>query len=135
MIIEAIVVALGGDGAAGRLSFYAKTQCIGAGMSWSGKKVGVGKLEITDCKENEYVTSRLEFFKPFAGVNTVQYTLTPTQDGGTIMECSMEGESKFINKDMSVLMDCDKMCGDQFIKGMDNLKVIVEKPAGESAAV
>lgn len=38
---------------------------------------------------------------------------------------------------MSVFMDCEKMCGDQFVKGLGNLKTLVEgekSPAQEEAA-
>jgi len=97
----------------------------GAATSWNGKKSGAGILTIMQSVPNERVSLRLQFFKPMKCVNTVEYTLTPANDG-TTMAWTMYGPNNFIGKAMGMVMDCDKMCGDMFVKGMNNLKHKVE---------
>jgi hypothetical protein len=38
----------------------------------------------------------------------------------------MQSKKPFIGKIMGLFMDCDKMCGDQFLEGLANLKKIAE---------
>ncbi|MCB1784416.1 MAG: SRPBCC family protein [Alphaproteobacteria bacterium] len=114
-------------------SFDGPEEGVGASVRWKGKKVGAGKQTITDSQPNALVRSKLEFYKPLPGISIVDLTLTPEGDL-TLVEWSMAGESKFINKLMSVFMDCEKMCGDQFDKGLGNLKALVEGEPGGAVA-
>lgn len=98
---------------------------IGAITIWDGKKSGAGKLTITDEVVNERVTMRLEFYRPMKCVNTVDYILIPA-NGGTDVSWTMYGPNNVMGKAMSMFMDCEKMCGDQFAIGLNNLKQKVE---------
>lgn len=99
----------------------------GAGYSWDGNsEVGAGRSTITESRTDELVRLKLEFFRPFEGTSTVDFTLKPEGDK-TVVTWSMYGPNNFIGKAMGLFVDCDKMCGDQFNKGLAKLKAVVEK--------
>jgi uncharacterized protein YndB with AHSA1/START domain len=98
----------------------------GAIFEWSGNSdVGEGKMTITESVPNDRVKFRLDFVKPFAGTNDAQFNLEP-QGTGTRVTWVMSGEKNFLFKAVGLFMDCDKMLGPQFDKGLARLKSIVE---------
>lgn len=101
------------------------TEGVGASVQWEGKKVGKGTQTITESIPHERVRSRLDFLKPMKAVNTAEFILTPQGDQ-TLVTWSMWGPNKFMGKVMSVFMNCEKIVGGQFEKGLGNLKKIVE---------
>lgn len=103
---------------------------VGATLHWDGKKSGQGTLAITDVEPPNLVRMRLEFFKPMKAVNTVEYALQSEGDK-TIFTWTMFGPNNFMGKLVSLFMDCEKMCGDQFEKGLANLKAMIENPPKE----
>lgn len=105
---------------------------VGATHSWIGNRnVGEGRMTITDSRRAEFVRFKLEFFKPFAGTNTAEFTFK-SQGGQTIVTWSMFGNSdSFICKAMGLLMNCEKMVGGQFEKGLADLKRIAEGQTAE----
>jgi hypothetical protein len=99
---------------------------IGAIYKWSGnKEVGEGMMTITKSRLNESVELHLEFFKPFKAENTALFALAPKGDS-TLMTWMMTGKKNFVAKAMGLFMNCDKMVGDQFEKGLSNLKTMIE---------
>jgi hypothetical protein len=103
----------------------------GAAFGWAGNsKVGEGKMTIVESKPGELVRYRLEFLKPFAATNTADFTLRP-QGGQTAVTWAMYGRNNFISKAMSLVMDCDKMIGGEFEKGLRDMKSIAETNAGK----
>lgn len=104
---------------------------IGGVYKWSGnKKIGEGILTLTDLRPDEFVRMKLEFLKPFKAINTAEYLLTPQTDGKTMMSWTMYGQNTFLSKAMSLVMNCDKMVGDRFDKGLNTLKTTLETPHG-----
>ena len=71
---------------------------------------------------------KLDFFTPFEGHNTAEFTLQPEGDG-TRVTWAMFGQHKFIGKLMGLFMDMDKMIGRDFEDGLKNLKRIAEAGA------
>lgn len=99
---------------------------VGSAFSWSGNNdVGEGTQTIVASKPGELVQFKLEFVRPFAGTNQVDFTFKP-EGTGTHVTWTMSGKANFISKIMGLIMDCDKMCGDFFEQGFANLKAIVE---------
>ncbi|MFM6929731.1 MAG: SRPBCC family protein [Bdellovibrio sp.] len=99
---------------------------VGSTMEFEGNRdAGSGKLELLAMVPNQSVDIRLTMIKPIHGDNLVQYKLTPEGDG-TLFTWTMSGNGGFMGKLMVVLIDCDKMIGDQFVAGITNLKTIVE---------
>lgn len=99
---------------------------VGAKFAWDGNKnVGAGNLEIIRSVPNEIVVMDLEFLRPFKASNKAEYILEP-QAGGTLVTWAMYGPNTFIGKLMSVFINCDKMCGREFEKGLATLKLLTE---------
>lgn len=103
---------------------------VGAVYKWSGNnEVGEGSTKLVESKPNEKIGMKLEFVRPFEGSSDVQFTFVP-EGAGTKVTWAMQSKKPFIGKVAGLFMDCDKMCGDQFVEGLDNLaKVVAAAPA------
>ncbi len=110
-------------------SYTGPSAGVGASYSWSGNnEVGEGSNTIVESRQSELVGMRLDFVRPFKGSNAVEFTFKP-EGNGTVVTWSMSGERNFVFKARGLIMDCDKMCGDQFEKGLSQLKMVVEAEA------
>ena len=99
---------------------------VGTAMAWSGNnKVGMGKMTITESKPGETVGLRLEFEKPMKATNAVEFGFKP-EGGQTVVVWSMTGKNSFAGKLFGLLMNCEKMCGGMFEKGLSSLKTVAE---------
>lgn len=101
---------------------------VGAALAWVGKKIGEGRMTLVESQPSERIRFRLEFLKPFAATNTAEFMFQPETGGDrTLVTWSMFGRnSSFLCKAMSLFMDCDKMVGGEFEKGLADLKTIAE---------
>lgn len=109
-----------------KATFEGSSAGPGAVYSWAGnKEVGEGRMTIVENRPNELVRIKLEFFKPFAATNLVDFTFLP-KGSQTEVSWSMYGRNSFMGKVMSLLMDMDKMCGTDFEKGLADMRAIVE---------
>jgi hypothetical protein len=98
----------------------------GAIYAWHGdKKVGAGRMTITDITPNERVALALEFLEPMASHSHVVYSLKPVGHD-TEVSWEMDGPNNFVGKIISVFADMDGMIGDQFDTGLKNLKRVAE---------
>ncbi len=109
-----------------KTSFSGPAAGVGAAMSWDGSETGAGTMTITESRPGERIAFRLDFTRPFKGTDTAQFTFRP-EKGGTRVTWSMDGENNFITKAMSLVMDCDKMIGGEFEKGLATLKGVIER--------
>jgi uncharacterized protein YndB with AHSA1/START domain len=99
----------------------------GAVYGWEGdKNVGSGRMEILDAKAPSKIVIKLDFFAPFEGHNTAEFTMLPQGDG-TNVTWLMHGPSPFIGKIMHVFINMDRMVGKDFEAGLANLKRLTEK--------
>lgn len=99
---------------------------VGAKYAWAGNnEVGEGRMTITESLPNERIVIALEFIKPFAGKSTGTFTFVPENEG-TRVTWRMDGTNNFIAKGMGLVMNMDKMIGDQFDKGLADIKALVE---------
>jgi hypothetical protein len=102
---------------------------VGAIASWKGDMVGEGMATITESKPGELVRQRMDWKKPMEGLSTVNFTFKPEGDK-TVVTWAMYGENNFMGKLFSLFMDCEKMCGPEFEKGLADLaKVVTATPA------
>lgn len=101
----------------------------GAVYAWDGNKnVGSGRMEILDASSPSKITIKLDFFKPFEGHNTAEFSFVPERDvAATNVIWVMQGPSSFMSRVMQVFMDFDKMIGRDFEAGLANLKTLTEK--------
>src|SRR6476661_7335840 len=117
-----------------KVTFEGPSSGTGAKFSWSGNdKVGEGRQTIVESKPDELVQIKLEFEKPFKGISTAEFTFKPEGDE-TLVTWTMYGKNNFMGKAVSLFMDCDKMVGAEFEKGLASMKAIVEAPVEKSEA-
>ena len=99
----------------------------GAVYAWEGdKNVGSGRMEILEASPPQKVVIKLDFFTPFEGHNTAEFTMLPQGDG-THVTWVMYGPANFMSRLIQVFMNLDNMIGKDFEAGLANLKTITEK--------
>ena len=99
----------------------------GAVYAWDGNKnVGSGRMEILDTSAPSKIVIKLDFFTPFEGHNTAEFTMLPQGDA-TNITWVMYGPAPFMSKVMGVFMSFDKLVGKDFEAGLANLKQLTEK--------
>jgi Polyketide cyclase / dehydrase and lipid transport len=99
----------------------------GAVYGWEGNKnVGSGRMEILDTSAPTKIVIKLDFFTPFEGHNTAEFTLLPQGDAAAVT-WRMHGPAPFMSKVMQVFMNLDHMIGKDFEIGLANLKNLAEK--------
>ena len=99
---------------------------VGAVYDWDGNNnVGAGRQTIVETRPGELVRMKLEFFRPFAGVNEVQFTFVAEGDQ-TAVTWSLTGQHNFFMKAMGLFYSMDKMCGGPMAEGLASMKTIVE---------
>jgi hypothetical protein len=109
-----------------KMTFSGPAAGPGAAYAWAGNKdVGEGRLSIMESRPNELVKVKLEFLKPFTATNTAEFTFKP-EGNQTAVTWSMYGGKNFISKAMGLFMNMDKMVGDQFEKGLADMKAAAE---------
>jgi hypothetical protein len=107
-------------------TFEGPTEGVGAALSWDGnKEVGKGKMTIMESVPDNLIRIKLDFIKPFEATSTSEFKFY-REDEQTVVTWTMSGKNDFIGKAIGLFMDCDKMIGGQFEKGLENLKLISE---------
>jgi hypothetical protein len=98
----------------------------GAVYEWEGnKKVGQGRMEITESLPPSKIIIKLDFIKPFSANNTTEFLLSG-QGNSTNVSWTMTGKQPFMFKVMSIFMSMDKMVGKDFEAGLASMKAIAE---------
>ena len=103
----------------------------GAVYAWEGNKnVGSGRMEILDAPAPSKIVIKLDFFTPFEGHNTAEFTMLPQGDAGnptTDVSWVMHGSANLMSRVMQVFINLDHMIGKDFEVGLVNLKSLAEK--------
>jgi uncharacterized protein YndB with AHSA1/START domain len=101
----------------------------GAKFAWDGnKKVGAGRMTVTESQPPELIRINLEFLRPFKATNTTEFTFKP-EGNGTLVTWNMSGKNNFLSKAFGLFVNCDTMVGKDFEKGLASLKSIAEAAA------
>jgi uncharacterized protein YndB with AHSA1/START domain len=99
----------------------------GAVYAWQGNnEVGQGRMEIIESTLSSKLLLKIEFIKPFAAINTVEFNLAQNGENTTVTQ-AMYGPSPFISKLMGLFFSMDKMVGGKYEEGLATLKTIAEK--------
>jgi hypothetical protein len=99
----------------------------GATYAWDGdRNAGSGRMEILEAIAPQKIVIKLDFFTPFEGHNTAEFTMLPQGDG-THVTWLMYGPAKFMSKLIQVFINLDNMIGKDFEAGLANLKKVAEK--------
>jgi uncharacterized protein YndB with AHSA1/START domain len=108
-------------------SYSGAASGTGAVYAWEGNKnVGSGRMEILDASTPSRIVIKLDFFTPFEGHNTAEFTMLPQGDA-TNITWLMYGPLPFMGKIMHVFINVDNMIGKDFEAGLANLKRLTEK--------
>jgi len=103
---------------------------VGSITHWQGNsEVGAGTSTITESNPNELIRLKLEFREPMEATNTAEFTFKSESPTATQVTWTMYGKNNLLGKAIGLVMDCEKMVGEQFEKGLANIKAIAEKPA------
>jgi hypothetical protein len=99
---------------------------IGAISAWAGnKKAGEGRMTIIESRPSSLIRIKLEFLKPFKATNTAEFTFKP-EGNQTLVMWSMSGKNNFFFKAFGLFVNCDKLIGGDFEKGLAALKAVAE---------
>ena len=83
----------------------------GAVYGWDGNNnVGSGRMEILEASAPAKIVIKLDFFRPFEGHNTAEFTILPQGDD-TNVTWRMFGPAPFMSRLMQVFMNLDRMIG------------------------
>lgn len=100
----------------------------GAAFAWDGNRhVGAGRMTILESRPDEFIRLRLDFYKPMKGTSTVEFTFQPENIRQTLVTWRMYGPNTLMGKIISLFINCEKMTGDMYDKGLANLKDLVER--------
>jgi len=100
---------------------------VGAIYEWDGNnEVGTGRMEIIESSPPSKIVLKIDFIKPFACHNIIEFTLVP-RGGSTIVTQAMYGPSPYLSKLVCLFFSMDKMVGTKYEEGLANLKAIAEK--------
>ncbi len=100
---------------------------VGAMSEWQGSgSTGKGRMLITESVPNSRVSVAVDFVKPFQAHNINVFTLEPAGDS-TNVTWNFEGTNVFVLKLMSVFVSMDRIMGDHFETGLENLKTAAER--------
>jgi hypothetical protein len=101
----------------------------GASMAWEGNnKVGAGRMTIADARPNDVIHLNLEFLRPFKANNLAEFTFK-SEGNQTVVTWTMSGKNNFVGKTFSLFVDCDKMVGKDFEKGLASLNSVTQTMA------
>jgi len=101
----------------------------GAIYEWSGNnQAGEGRATIMESRPAEVIRIKLEFMRPFAGTNDVEFSFKP-EAGQTVVTWQMTGRYTFLSKAIGLIVNCERMMKTQFDEGLATLKSIAESTA------
>lgn len=108
-----------------KIKYYGPEEGAGSGYSWTSEnsQVGKGKLSITESKQNESITTSMNFTEN--GEATGTFTFEPVNGNtkiiwGMDMDMGMNPVAKYLGLFM------DQMIGADFEKGLSDLKKVSE---------
>lgn len=109
-----------------KLTYSGPASGVGAAYAWDGEQLGAGRMEVIEAQPPGRVAMKLDFIRPFASTNRVEFTLQP-QGAQTQVTWAMSGPMPFLSKLFSLVAGMDGMIGPDFEAGLANLKALAEK--------
>ena len=103
---------------------------LGAASEWSGSgKSGKGRMLIVESEPPKKISIKVDFVKPFEAHNVNEFTLE-SAGASTLVTWKMQGTNAYFMKVMGIFMNMDRVMGEHFERGLDNLKIVCEKQTG-----
>ena len=114
---------------AARNAFEGAPSGTGAVFTWAGnRKVGEGRMTLTESRPPELIRITLDFLKPFAASNIAEFTFRP-EGSQTVVTWAMSGKKNFIARAVCLFMNMEKTVGGEFEKGLAQMKAVAEASA------
>jgi hypothetical protein len=108
---------------------------VGAKYAWDGnQEIGAGSMEIMESSPPGRIAIQLSFTRPMKGENDVVFTLEPAGNE-TKVTWTMRGKSTFMTKIIGLVINLDKMIGNDFEAGLRSLKGLAEQETKQPAGV
>jgi uncharacterized protein YndB with AHSA1/START domain len=110
-------------------SYEGPEEGVGSISSWNSPgSMGTGKAEVIAVTENQLVKTKITYTKPMQMSQDSEFILTPIGET-TQMTWIVRGKQPFFARLMCVIlfMNMDKYVGGMFEKGLNNLKLSVER--------
>ena len=111
---------------AAKITYAGPATGVGSSFSWVGPKTGEGTMALSESKPDEFLKFLLQFRKPFESSSTADFTFKPDGADGTVVTWGMSGTNNFVFKAMGLFMSQDKMLGENFERGLADLKALSE---------
>jgi uncharacterized protein YndB with AHSA1/START domain len=101
---------------------------VGFVSAWKSENpdVGSGEQEILAIQEGKRIDYALRFFEPFESDDKAFMEFEPLNDSQTLVRWGFKGHFAYPTNAMLLVMDMEKMIGDDFQTGLENLKRILE---------
>ena len=93
----------------------------------NNKNVGKGEQEILKIVDGERIDYEIRFLKPFKSTSWAYITTIAVDDNQTKVHWGFTGKMKYPTNLMMLFMNMEKMVGGDLEKGLQNLKVLLEK--------
>lgn len=107
---------------------------VGQKYEWAGNEdVGRGQMTTTAATPGKQVVQDLEFIEPFASKAVVTFDLVP-EGAGTKVSWGFDTKRDFMAKGFGLFVDMDKMLGDDFQRGLGELKKLAEEENAKRVA-
>jgi hypothetical protein len=114
---------------AAKCSLSGAASGVGSSFEWDGNaKVGTGRMTITESRPDELVRFKFEFFKPWYCTNQTDFIFR-TAGSGTEVTWDMSMKNNFVAKASGMVMNMDKLMGENYEAGLVNLKNLAESAA------
>ena len=107
-------------------SYSGPASGAGATYAFESRMTGSGRIEIVDAAAASKVTMRLLMIKPIAADNRVTFMLEPEGEA-TRVTWAMDGGVPFVGKLIHLVINMDKMVGNDFESGLADLKALAER--------
>jgi hypothetical protein len=111
-----------------QIKFMGPSEGVGSKAIWeSTGQMGTGESEITESILNKSVKTKLNYTKPFSMSQNADFIVVPGANGETTVIWAVDGHSSYFFRLIGIFMNMDKIIGDNFNKGLNNLKVMAER--------
>lgn len=109
--------------------FHGTDGTVGFVSAWESdnSKVGKGEQSITGIKDGERIDYNIHFIKPMESSATSYMITEAVSDNQTKVKWGFDSRMPYPFNVMRLFMDMDKMIGDDFTTGLNNLKTKLEK--------
>lgn len=99
---------------------------VGSTYDYEGKRIGKGRMVITQATKPSLIASDMTFMNRKTETAKVEYRITE-ETSGTLVTWYMQGSRGLGQRVMVKLLNLDKMMGQTFAKGLEQLKRYVEE--------